>query len=356
MPKTLARRRRWASRLVTLVSLALAAALSVWLGVFVWRTEVTYHVGQTITVLNEGDVVQTPGLVAWVVPPTTASQRVSVAETSSPVEPAPGDAMMWAKVSDLAPIPPGGQAVYRLDLDITVTDGAADPSATGLDAPSTAPAPFLEAADPRIIAQAQQIVGDEPDQTIRARRIYDFVVGNIRNQGLGMGPSEEYTATQKGTPGASDGALWTLEHGYGVCGNFAALYAALCRAAGVPARIVGGWADPLPIPYLTRQGNWGAPLGAHAWSEVYLLGPQQTKGWLPVDAFWGQGLLPLREKYFLDLDNTHIALGDESLLRPAFFAVTERVRADGHFLAAVSGPYWYVVAGPPGARFTVTHT
>ena len=84
------------------------------------------------------------------------------------------------------------------------------------------------------------------------------------------------------------------------------------------------------------------------------MGHQPTKGWLPVDTFWGQGLAPLREKYFLGLDNTHIALGDESQLRPAFYAVTERVRADGNFLAAMSGPYWYVVAGPPNAKLNVT--
>ena len=53
MLKTLARRWKWVSRAIILVSIAPVAILSAWLGIFVWRTEVTYHIGQTLTIANE---------------------------------------------------------------------------------------------------------------------------------------------------------------------------------------------------------------------------------------------------------------------------------------------------------------
>ncbi len=63
----------------------------------------------------------------------------------------------------------------------------------------------------------------------------------------------------------------------GFCGHYASAFTMLMRAAGVPARVVGGY----------QGGNWN-PLGrylivrqshAHAWSEVWL----QGAGWVRVD-------------------------------------------------------------------------
>ncbi len=69
-------------------------------------------------------------------------------------------------------------------------------------------------------------------------------------------------------PPQARGAQETLERGKGDCGEFSALYIALCRAADIPARMVMGW---LVAPWY---------VGAHAWAETYL----EAHGWIPVDA------------------------------------------------------------------------
>ncbi len=77
-------------------------------------------------------------------------------------------------------------------------------------------------------------------------------------------------------------ALWTLRTGTGNCQNFAHLSMALLRAAGIPARIVGG---------ITLKESWKVPVdeksylvqsmgqGGHAWIEIYF----PDLGWLSYD-------------------------------------------------------------------------
>ncbi len=77
-------------------------------------------------------------------------------------------------------------------------------------------------------------------------------------------------------------ALWTLKTGTGNCQNFAHLSMALLRAAGIPARIVGG---------ITLKESWKVPVdensylvqsmgqGGHAWIEIYF----PDLGWLSYD-------------------------------------------------------------------------
>lgn len=76
-------------------------------------------------------------------------------------------------------------------------------------------------------------------------------------------------------------AIHTLKTGTGNCQNFAHLSMALLRAAGIPARIVGGislkrqWKVPIENGYLVQdQGQ-----GGHAWMEIYF----SDLGWLSYD-------------------------------------------------------------------------
>lgn len=71
-----------------------------------------------------------------------------------------------------------------------------------------------------------------------------------------------------------------VERGHAECRGYTMLFAALCRAAGVPARPVWG------IVFLPKG------FGSHNWDEVYIAGvgwvpvdPQRTEtfGWLPID-------------------------------------------------------------------------
>src|SRR5690606_29262813 len=75
------------------------------------------------------------------------------------------------------------------------------------------------------------------------------------------------------SPARNQGALTGLRHGSGVCTEFAALFAAVSRAAGVPARLVNG-------RLLAPAGTLGT---RHQWVEVR----HPRAGWLPVDPTFG---------------------------------------------------------------------
>ena len=78
----------------------------------------------------------------------------------------------------------------------------------------------------------------------------------------------------------NSGALSALYNGSGVCEDYAALFVALCRAEGIPARLVNGYTDPRG-----RGDVWNVAYGEtfpltgfrHSWAEFYLEG----LGWLP---------------------------------------------------------------------------
>ena len=126
---------------------------------------------------------------------------------------------------------------------------------------------LIEADDPAIRAKAQQIVGDETNPYKKARLIYDWVLDHMRYQLIeGLG-----------------GARFAFKRGYGECGDYTALFCALLRAVGVPARpVVGYWAES------------GQP--THVWAEFYL----PSYGWVPADPSIGDEGDP--NSYFARLD------------------------------------------------------
>jgi hypothetical protein len=72
-----------------------------------------------------------------------------------------------------------------------------------------------------------------------------------------------------------DGFLFDSRRGY--CGHYASAFAVLMRAAGIPARVVTGYAggtlNRFADYWIVRQSS------AHAWDEVWIEG----RGWLRVD-------------------------------------------------------------------------
>jgi hypothetical protein len=83
-------------------------------------------------------------------------------------------------------------------------------------------------------------------------------------------------------------ALETLHRGDGSCGAQSMLLAALCRASGIPARVVWG---------CVYTPEYGGSFGHHGWNEVYM----GEAGWIPVDA-------TMHESDYLD--SGHIRLGE----------------------------------------------
>ncbi len=126
--------------------------------------------------------------------------------------------------------------------------------------------PFIQTENPVIQRLAADIVNNEERAWAKAGLICQWVYENIRKQPVVSVPS----------------AMETLETREGDCNEHTVLYAALARAAGVPARVAVGlvWSDELEGFYY------------HAWPEVYV------GRWIWVDPTLGQRVA----------DATHIKL------------------------------------------------
>ncbi|MGB9854250.1 MAG: transglutaminase-like domain-containing protein [Candidatus Bathyarchaeales archaeon] len=123
----------------------------------------------------------------------------------------------------------------------------------------TQPEKLIESDNSQIISTARSITGDEENPYKKVQKIFDFVTTHLRYE-----RQEE-----------ERGAFWALKNGVGDCSEYSYLFVALCRAAGIPARIHAGFAF----------NNVGESMkDGHMWAEFYL----ENYGWVPVDATWGQ--------------------------------------------------------------------
>lgn len=135
------------------------------------------------------------------------------------------------------------------------------------------PNPMVNSEDARVVALAKRATGNLTDPWAKAAAIQKWVGENIKEKNF-----EVSFAT------ASDVAK-SLE---GDCSEHAVLTAAMCRAVGVPARVVVGliYADEFP------------GFGYHMWDEVLINGQ-----WVAVDPTFGQS----------EVDAVHLKLTDSSL-------------------------------------------
>jgi galactitol-specific phosphotransferase system IIB component len=123
----------------------------------------------------------------------------------------------------------------------------------------TQPEELIESDSREIISTAQSITGSEGNPFKKVQKIFDFVIAHVR-----------YEIQEE-----ERGALWALKNGVGDCSEYSYLFVALCRAAGIPARIQAGFAFN-EVGETLKDG--------HMWAEFYL----ENYGWVPVDATWGQ--------------------------------------------------------------------
>ena len=107
---------------------------------------------------------------------------------------------------------------------------------------------FLQSDRKEIIELARQAVGDSKDAADAVRRIESFVAEYIDNRSLSVGyaSAAEVAASRQGD-----------------CSEFSVLTAAMCRAAGIPARMVVG------IAYVEDFAGLQG-FGPHAWTEAYI--------------------------------------------------------------------------------------
>jgi hypothetical protein len=135
------------------------------------------------------------------------------------------------------------------------------------------PNALIESTDPLVVELSRRAVGDASEPWEKAGRIVAWVAANLKDKNF------EVTFAS-----ASDVARSLA----GDCTEHGVLTAALCRAAGVPARVVVGlvYAEPL------------GGFAFHLWNEIYVNGR-----WVAVDSAYHQ----------TEVDATHIKLADSSL-------------------------------------------
>lgn len=121
--------------------------------------------------------------------------------------------------------------------------------------------PYLKEEPPHIVFLPEirdivtSITASETEPLERARRLFDWVVTNMR-----YASEIEYSVM----PCIVEKALATRR---GDCGVQALLFITLCRAAGIPTRWVSGW--------VVYPSGWNM----HDWAEFYV----EPYGWLPAD-------------------------------------------------------------------------
>jgi hypothetical protein len=130
--------------------------------------------------------------------------------------------------------------------------------------------PFLQSDDPKLRETSRTILGTERDAERAARKLLEWVHDNLAKVPTISVPN----------------ALQVLEERRGDCNEHAVLYAALARAAGLPARMVAG------IVYMPADGVMPGGFYYHAWDEVWL------GQWIAVD--------PTFEQF--PADATHVVL------------------------------------------------
>jgi transglutaminase-like putative cysteine protease len=111
---------------------------------------------------------------------------------------------------------------------------------------------------PEIEETARQVVGDETNPYLAAKKLNDYVVENIT-----------YSFVPHGVlwPRGDPESVYVHENRHGDCGAQGMYFSALCRAVGIPARTTGGWQ--------LFSGNFSG----HFWAEFFL----PNYGWVPVD-------------------------------------------------------------------------
>jgi hypothetical protein len=129
--------------------------------------------------------------------------------------------------------------------------------------------PYVDHEEASIKARADQIVGSEKNSYAACSRIRSWLHSNMQVKAdIGI------------TRSASD----VLKSRVGVCRDYAILFAALARAAGIPAKVVSG------LVYLNDGFYY------HAWVECYV------GKWVPFDA--------TRSTDFVDATHIKLAEGD----------------------------------------------
>lgn len=176
-------------------------------------------------------------------PAATATQRLLRVDVSHAAHLERDDlGNAWVSIA-LPVLPPRAVVPVSITAAIAVDD---QPRALdGADPDALAPAPYIESTDPAVIALARSLPRTS-EAWATARAVYDLVLATV-------------------TPGVFEpkdlGAAHALASRSGDCTEMAYATVALARAAGLPARLAGGWVAP--------RSTLLSPGGYHNWAEIH---------------------------------------------------------------------------------------
>lgn len=154
----------------------------------------------------------------------------------------------------------------------------------GDDTPGLGDAVYLGLDDPQIRSRAKELVQKETDRGIVARRIRSWVNGHMKKP------------NNVGTPRSAGEIMRSRD---GVCRDYATLFTAVARAAGLPTRVCSG--------LIYHEGAFFY----HAWVECRLTG--EADGWYAFD--------PTLKDDFVDATHIKLAQGDPVEMYGAVAAV-----------------------------------
>ena len=157
-------------------------------------------------------------------------------------------------------------------------------------APYTKPEAFIESNDSGIVELASNLKRGSAMETARAT--YQWVSEHITYSNYVKRPR---------------GAAYALAHKKGDCTEFACLFAALCRANGIPARVVSGLVCPRDM--VADMADY------HDWAEFYAKGR-----WTMADP---------QEKVFGDNDKSYIVFTIRESLESDTGLLVSDVKGDG---------------------------
>jgi len=152
------------------------------------------------------------------------------------------------------------------------------------------PSNKIESNHPDIVAKANQLTASAGSELAKVNKIGNFITSHM---------TYKLSSLYK-----NKGALSALKNGEGVCEDYAALFVALARASGLPARQVNGFADPklTGASWSSRSQEVSLQGFRHSWAEVYL----QGYGWIAVDPTFD--IYPQEGKdNLVELSPSHIA-------------------------------------------------
>jgi hypothetical protein len=123
---------------------------------------------------------------------------------------------------------------------------------------------IINVNDPAIKAKANELARGEDDAYVVVYKIGSWIQDNV-----------DYSLDSL-TADAQQTASWVIQNRRGVCDEITALFIAMLRGVGIPAKFVSGHA-------YTDFGELN-DFGPHAWAEVWLPG----SGWIGFDITYGE--------------------------------------------------------------------